>query len=644
MRGPTPQAHRPTARRRQNILAIENRAAVKRQATAADTAVQIIPQPLQQRDAPVQIGRPAARNRFPIFPCRRPPIGQVREDALHVRQSYAEFLRDLDQRQTPQNLAIITALVAGRAQAADQAAPFVEMDSRDRYPGTVSDGTDGQFPRHDDFPFTSTMVEVVAVSPGNGNGDVMRRDSAWDELWRSGLLGRFLLICLGVWLHATDTLVTATILPKVVADIGGIDYMSWNLALYECGAILSGAAAAMLCGQIGIKRVMLTGSALYGLGCVIAACAGSMEILLLGRLAQGIGGGLLVTLSYIAIEQSFPQHLWTKLFGIVSAIWGAGSLLGPLIGGVLADAGLWRAVFVCFAIQAAMLYAVGAWRLPKAQSAAPSRHGFPVRQMVLLMLATAVIAEASQAPGLALPILLCISGLGLLYLAARADRLSRNPLLPRTLLAITGPMGAGLFMVFALSVSTTGFAIYGPLLMSILLGKSALFAGYLLAVEAVSWSLATMLITLLPRNWGSLLIRLGTLCIVSGVCGLSFAVPAGALGWIIVSAIAHGAGFGLCWPAIAERIIDLAAVKERTLAAGAASTVQRIGYAVGAAATGIIAHASGLSADLTLPVARQVGFWIFAGFAPLLLAALVCAWRFSARDRAATADYPMRFQ
>jgi MFS family permease len=461
-------------------------------------------------------------------------------------------------------------------------------------------------------------------------GTMKHEKSTWLELWQSGLLGRFILICLGVWLHAADTLVTATILPKVVSDIGGIDYMSWNLAIYECGSIFSGAACAMLCGRRGIRQIMLSGATLYGSGCIVAACAGTMPWLLAGRLAQGVGGGLLVTLSYVAIERSFPQHLWTKLFGIVSVIWGVGSLLGPLIGGVLADAGLWRMAFVSFAVQAAILGLATARWLPIDGQHDGQISRLPLVTLLLLAFATAAIAEASIVPGIVLPMTLCGGGLLLLYLAALADKSSVSPLLPRDLLAVRRPLGAGLFMVFALSAGTTGFATYGPLLLTIILRKSSLFSGYVLAVEAVSWSLATLTIAFLPALSPRSLIRLGSLCVVGGIGGLSLGIPTGFLPGIIASAIAQGAGFGLCFPAIVERVIRLAGAHGSTLAAGAPSTVQRIGYAVGAAITGVAAHAAGLSANITLTVAQCVGFWVFACFAPLLLIGIVCAWRFSA--------------
>jgi hypothetical protein len=61
-------------------------------------------------------------------------------------------------------------------------------------------------------------------------------------------------------------------------------------------------------------------------------------------------------------------------------------------------------------------------------------------------------------------------------------------------------------------------------------------------------------------------------------------------------------------------------------------TMQRIGYAVGAAAVGIAANLSGLAAGISGAAAKSAAFWVFAAFVPVLLLALMCAWTFTARD------------
>ena len=128
------------------------------------------------------------------------------------------------------------------------------------------------------------------------------RSDTWRSLYASGQLSRFIVLCLGIWLHAADTLVTATIAPAIVDDIGGVAYINWTIMLYEVGAIVGGAAAPMLCRRIGIKRLLQLAAFIYGGGCIIGALAPAMAVLLAGRLAQGLGGGILLSLCYLAIQ------------------------------------------------------------------------------------------------------------------------------------------------------------------------------------------------------------------------------------------------------------------------------------------------------------------------------------------------------
>jgi MFS family permease len=455
------------------------------------------------------------------------------------------------------------------------------------------------------------------------------RTSPWRELWDTGLLGRFVLLCIGVWLHAADTLVMASTVPAVVDDIGGIAYVAWTISLYQIGAIVSGAATALLCQRIGEKRVLSMAALLYGGGCVVAALAPNMAVLLAARLAQGVGGGLLIALSHVAIQQSFAPHLWGRLFGVISVIWGAGSLLGPLVGGIFVHLGTWRGAFWFFAVQAAILWAIASTL--KATSPAKPRHteGFPVLPMVILTAATLLIAQAGVTGKGGESAGLCVLGIGLLYLAARLDRRSGEKLLPARTLDIRHPVGAGLLMVFALSVATTGFWAYGPLLLKTLLGTEPLVSSYILAGESLAWTAGTILVTSAPISAGRMLIRWGTVCVAAGAGGFAIAVPAGSFTGMVVCGLLQGLGFGLCWPAIVQRMVRFADPSEGGLAAAAPGTVQRIGYAIGAAACGIAANASGLADGITLAAAKTAGFWVFASFIPVLLIGLAGAWRFT---------------
>ena len=129
------------------------------------------------------------------------------------------------------------------------------------------------------------------------------------------------------------------------------------------------------------------------------------------------------------------------------------------------------------------------------------------------------------------------------------------------------------------------------------------------------------------------MIRLGTTLVALGAGGFAVAVPAGALAGMVLCALLQGFGFGLCWPSIVHRMAQFSDDGERPLAVASPATMQRIGYAVGAAVVGIAANLSGLAAGISTAAAKAAAFWVFAAFVPVLVLALICAWNFT-RDHA----------
>jgi MFS family permease len=114
-----------------------------------------------------------------------------------------------------------------------------------------------------------------------------------------------------------------------------------------------------------------------------------------------------------------------------------------------------------------------------------------------------------------------------------------------------------------------------------------------------------------------------------GAGGFAVAVPAGTLPGMVVCALLQGLGFGLCWPSIVHRMARFSDEGERPLAVTSPETMQRIGYAVGAAAVGIAANLSGLAEGISIAAAKAAAFWVFAAFIPVLVLALICAWTFT---------------
>ena len=98
------------------------------------------------------------------------------------------------------------------------------------------------------------------------------------------------VLCLGVWLHAADSLLAATVMPSAIAEIGGLAFIYWTVALYQLGSILAGAITGILAVRLGLRGAMTLAALIYAAGCAISALAPDIAAMLLGRLLQGWGG------------------------------------------------------------------------------------------------------------------------------------------------------------------------------------------------------------------------------------------------------------------------------------------------------------------------------------------------------------------
>jgi MFS family permease len=333
-----------------------------------------------------------------------------------------------------------------------------------------------------------------------------------------------------------------------------------------------------------------------------------------------------VGLSFVAVTALFPQGLWTRVFSAVSGVWGAATLISPLIGGLFAEAGFWRGAFWLFTAQGAgfILAVAGLVRRGVGRPKAPS-EGPPILALAVLTGAILAIAAAGvvAAPGLAAALGLggCALLAGFLALNARA----KAPLLPRDAGDPRTGVGAGLAAVFGFCASSASFTVYGPALFQTLHGASPVVAGYVLGVEAIAWTLAALVAA--GRSRPGLYIRAGSSLIVLGVGLLAATTPRASLIAAAACALVMGSGFGLIWAFVASRVIASAPEREQVIASSANPTAQMIGTAVGAAASGVIANLLGFGQGITPARAAAGGFWLFAAFAPLSLLACAAAWR-----------------
>ncbi len=257
---------------------------------------------------------------------------------------------------------------------------------------------------------------------------------------------------------------------------------------------------------------------------------------------------------------------------------------------------------------------------------------FPFRALGMLALAVMLIALASVDIELLRSSVLLVAGLAGLALFFLVDGWRpASRLFPTRPFGWRSPVGSGMTMVLAFSIATCSFAVYGPLILTSLHGIPILTTGWIIAAESIAWSILSIMVANAPPSRERLIITGGAVMIAGGVAGFAYAVPSGSIPLILACAVLQGGGFGIAWPFVTRLIVTAAAPAESTIASSAVPSMQRIGYAVGAALCGIVANAGGFSQGLTGDTAASVASLLFLAFVPLGILGCVAAFRISSR-------------
>ncbi|WP_210530300.1 MDR family MFS transporter [Rubellimicrobium arenae] len=158
---------------------------------------------------------------------------------------------------------------------------------------------------------------------------------------------RLVIVSIGLLLllAALDQTIVSTALPTIVADLGGLEHLSWVVTAY----ILSSTVVAPLYGKLGDlygrRNTVVVSVGLFLLGSALCGLATTMTFLIVARTIQGLGGGGLFVLALSVIGDVIPPRDRGKVQGVFAAVFGVSSVIGPLIGGWFVEAFSWHWIF-----------------------------------------------------------------------------------------------------------------------------------------------------------------------------------------------------------------------------------------------------------------------------------------------------------
>ncbi|MGE5695622.1 MAG: MFS transporter [Candidatus Sericytochromatia bacterium] len=443
---------------------------------------------------------------------------------------------------------------------------------------------------------------------------------SWRELLGRERFRTSTLLAGGVALYATNEFLTISLLPSTVADIGGQKFYAWVVTVYLVGSVVAATAVNPLLMRCGPRASYLSTLAVFGLGTVGCAVAPTMELLLVARTVQGAAGGMLAGLGYAVINAALPSWLWTRASALVSAMWGVSVIVGPAMGGVFAQFGIWRWAFGSLAIATAAMAALVPGALPsrdRSELMPVTLTRIPVWS--LLLLGSAALAISFAGVQRAASVMVCLLTLGVVLIGCFlfVERRAQSAVLPRAAFG-AGPL-KWMYVSIGLLMAATMVDMYVPLFGQHLARMTPLAAGFLGAVLAVGWTLSE--IASASVNRARAIVRMVALSPLIMATGLGLAAlivdnrpswPV-VVGWVAALFIA-GTGVGTAWPHLSAWIMGAVDDPvEGGAAAAAINTVQLISGAFGAGLAGVVVNT--VAGD-ELTTARWL-FGLFAGLAAI---------------------------
>jgi MFS family permease len=365
-------------------------------------------------------------------------------------------------------------------------------------------------------------------------------------LWSAQRRPLTLGLVLTITLVAAEALAVSTAMPIVARELGGLELYGLVFSAFLIGSLIGIVVAGSLIDRRGVVMPFLLGLTLFAIGLALGGAAVSMPMLIGARLIQGIGGGAIPPIAYVAIGRSLPEHLRPRMFATMSTAWILPGIFGPAVAGVVAEAFSWRLIFLgllpLLAVSGSMAYR-GLRDVHDAPAGARgSSGGTRIRDGLIVGAGVALLTG-----GLTSTSLLVAAGLGVAGLLVTLWAFRRLAP-PGTLRAARGYPTA-ILLRGLLTFAFFTVDAYVALLLVEVRGWSAAGAGIALTAATVSWTAGSWTQARLTTRFShERFVRVGFPVVALGIAGLGLitfpAVPA----WLAVPIFAFaGYGMGLAY-------------------------------------------------------------------------------------------------
>lgn len=382
--------------------------------------------------------------------------------------------------------------------------------------------------------------------------------------------------------------IVGTALPRIASKLSGMDYFEWVFTIYMLTTSITAILVGKLSDIYGRKPFILTGIAIFILGSFLCGTADSMIQLIIYRGIQGIGGGMIMSTAFTAVGDLFAPRERGRWQGLMSAVFGLSSVLGPTLGGYIVDHWEWRWIFWIF-LPFGLIAFLLIWRLFPSiseQEKVPIDYlGSIFLTLTIMPLLLAFTWAGKTYPWLSVEIIgLFSASLVALAIFIPIERRSPNPVLPLYLFRNR------VFTISNLVGFTIGFGMFGaimyvPFFIQGVSGMSATKSGFIGMPMTLAMVFTSAISGQLISRTGKYkkLALVGLLIMAGGMYSLSLMDTETSTAMAITNMIIVGFGLGIAFPIFTLTIQNAVDHRQLGVATASAQLFRQMGGTVGVA-------------------------------------------------------------
>ncbi|WP_425073811.1 MDR family MFS transporter [Sagittula sp. S175] len=231
--------------------------------------------------------------------------------------------------------------------------------------------------------------------------------------------------------------IVSTALPTMVADLGGMDHITWVITAYLLASTVAAPLAGKLGDMYGRKLVLQSGIIVFIIGAILCGVASTMGMVIGGRAIQGFGAGTLIVTSMATVGDLLPPRQRGMAQGIMGAAFGVSTVIGPLMGGFIVQNLSWHWIFFVNLPVGALAFVILGMALPRRTDLSKRKVDYLGAAMLATLLASVVLLPnaAAEGGGWTSPTVTGVAATGLIALAVFiwAETRAVEPILPISL-------------------------------------------------------------------------------------------------------------------------------------------------------------------------------------------------------------------